>query len=116
MPFMLSMTSKWLFVTNHAHVLAVIAADPSVRLRDIASAVGITERAVHRIVSDLDEAGYVSRHREGRTNRYEVHEEMPMRHAFLGDCSVRELLDVLLKARPLSSMTARGSLAVSANG
>ncbi len=82
--FMKSRSGKsdhlWRFVTNHAHVLQCIAANPSVRLRDIATTVGITERAVAAIVGDLEEAGYLSRTREGRRNRYEIHDELPLRH------------------------------------
>jgi DNA-binding MarR family transcriptional regulator len=70
----------WRFVTNHAHVLACIAADPTARLRDIAAAVGITERSVAHIVRDLEEAGYVTTRRDGRRNRYEVHGDLPLRH------------------------------------
>src|ERR687887_1851548 len=68
------------FVTNHAHVLQVIAADPTVRLRDIAETVGITERTAAQIITDLEQAGYLSKSRVGRRNRYEVHEELPLRH------------------------------------
>jgi DNA-binding MarR family transcriptional regulator len=70
----------WRFVTNHAHVLACIAADPTARLRDIAVTVGITERSVADIVGDLEEAGYITKKRDGRRNRYEVHGELPLRH------------------------------------
>jgi predicted transcriptional regulator len=68
------------FVTNHAHVLQVISADPTTRLRDIAATVGITERTAAQIVNDLEQAGYLSKTREGRRNRYEVHPELPLRH------------------------------------
>jgi DeoR/GlpR family transcriptional regulator of sugar metabolism len=68
------------FVTNHAHVLQVIASDPTVRLRDIALTVGITERTAAQIVSDLEHAGYLSKSRDGRRNHYEVHEDLPLRH------------------------------------
>jgi Mn-dependent DtxR family transcriptional regulator len=68
------------FVTNHAHVLQVIAADHAVRLRDVAQTVGITERAAAKIVNDLEAAGYLTRSRDGRRNHYEVHEELPLRH------------------------------------
>jgi len=70
----------WRFVTNHAHVLACVADDPSGRLRDIAATVGITERAVGQIVSELEQAGYLSKTRVGRRNRYEVHGDLPLRH------------------------------------
>ena len=68
------------FVTNHAHVLQVVSSDPTTRLRDIAQTVGITERTAADIVNDLEQAGYLSKTREGRRNRYEVHEELPLRH------------------------------------
>ena len=68
------------FVTNHAHVLQCIAEDPDARLRDIASTVGITERTAAEIVNDLEQASYLTKTRDGRRNRYEVHEELPLRH------------------------------------
>lgn len=71
---------EWRFVTNHAHVLAAISADVTARLRDIAAGVGITERAVAQIVRDLEEAGYLTKTRDGRRNRYEVHGELALRH------------------------------------
>jgi Mn-dependent DtxR family transcriptional regulator len=70
----------WRFVTNHAHVLEYIYADPDARLRDIAASVGITERTAAHIVNDLEAAGYLSKTRDGRRNRYEVHGELPLRH------------------------------------
>ena len=70
----------WRFVTNHAHVLECISADPSVRLRDIAATVGITERTAAHLVKDLEAAGYLTKIRDGRRNRYEVHGELPLRH------------------------------------
>jgi hypothetical protein len=73
-------THLWRFVTNHAHVLECIAADPSARLRDIAATVGVTERTASQIVNDLEHAGYLTRTREGRRNRYAVHDELPLRH------------------------------------
>jgi predicted transcriptional regulator len=68
------------FLTNHAHVLACIAADPDVRLRDVAITVGITERTAAQIVNELEQAGYLTKTRDGRRNQYEVHEELPLRH------------------------------------
>jgi Mn-dependent DtxR family transcriptional regulator len=70
----------WRFVTNHAHVLECIYADPNARLRDIAASVGITERTAAHIVNDLEAAGYLTRTRDGRRNRYAVHGELPLRH------------------------------------
>lgn len=68
------------FLTNHAHVLACIAADPRTRLRDVAVTVGITERTAAQIVNELEQVGYLTKTRDGRRNQYEVHEELPLRH------------------------------------
>jgi DNA-binding MarR family transcriptional regulator len=86
---------RWDFLTNHAHVLTSVAADPGARLRDIAAAVGITERAAHRILSELVEEGYVLRERQGRRNRYEVVAERPLRHPLVQERQVGDLLKVL---------------------
>jgi hypothetical protein len=86
---------RWDFLTNHAHVLVCIAHDPGIRLRDIGEVVGITERAAHKIVSELVEAGYVLREREGRRNRYTIRPELPLRHPLVEDRRVGELLGVL---------------------
>jgi len=85
----------WRFVTNHAHVLEAIARDPTVRLRDIAVEVGITERTVAHIVNDLERAGYLTRSRDGRRNRYEVHNELPLRHPRHSHHTVGELIRFL---------------------
>jgi DNA-binding transcriptional ArsR family regulator len=88
--------THWDFLTNHAHVLVCVAHDPGVRLRDIAAAVGITERAAHRILSELVEEGYVLRERHGRRNRYQVKPELPLRHPLVQEREVGDLLKVLL--------------------
>lgn len=72
--------SRWTFLTNHGHVLLCIARNPEARLRDVAEAVGITERAAQRIVADLVSEGYLSRERVGRRNQYVVHPELKLRH------------------------------------
>lgn len=86
----------WTFLSNHAHVLLCIAQEPEVRLRDVAGRVGITERAVQRIVADLEEGGYLSRSRAGRRNRYEVHARRPLRHPVEAHREVSVLLDLIL--------------------
>jgi predicted transcriptional regulator len=86
----------WDFLTNHAHVLTCVAHDPGIRLREIAAAVGVTERAAHRILSELVEEGYVLRERQGRRNRYQVVAERPMRHPLVQEREIGELLRVLL--------------------
>jgi predicted transcriptional regulator len=91
-----SAAARWDFLTNHALVLICVAHDPRTRLRDIALAVGITERAAHRIVSELVEEGYLLREREGRRNRYQVMTGLPMRHPLHQEREIGELLGVLL--------------------
>lgn len=88
-------TKDWRFLTSHAQVLLCLQRNPTVRLRDIADTVGITERAAQRIVSDLVEAGYVTRQREGRRNRYALDLTAPMRHPSQLDHEIGELLDLL---------------------
>jgi hypothetical protein len=85
----------WDFLTNHAHVLVCVARDPGVRLRDIAGAVGITERSAHRILSELVDEGYVQRERSGRRNVYHVDQKLPLRHPLVEGQGVGDLLAVL---------------------
>ena len=82
----------WTFLTNHAHVLLCIAKNPEVRLRDIADVVGVTERAVHSIVTDLAEAGFVDVARDGRRNVYVIHPEKNLRHPIEAHCHVADLV------------------------
>ena len=91
-----SPAGSWDFLTNHAHVLICVADDPGIRLRDIAAAVGITERAAHRIVSELVEEGYVLREKQGRRNHYTIVTDLPMRHPLVQGREVGELLEVLI--------------------
>jgi len=70
--------ASWGFLTNHARVLLCIAADPGVRLRDIAARLGITERSAYGIVTDLAEAGYVVKEKDGRRNRYQIQAHLPL--------------------------------------
>jgi uncharacterized membrane protein len=93
--------TRWDFLTNHAHVLTCVAHDPGIRLRDIAAAVGITERAAHRILSELVEEGYVARERVGRRNRYQVKPELPLRHPLVQEREVGDLLAVLVAGSTL---------------
>jgi predicted transcriptional regulator len=85
----------WTFLTNHAHVLLCISKNPNFRLRDIAEVVGITERAVHRIVVDLTEAGFVDVNREGRCNVYVMHPEKNLRHPFESQNQVADLISLM---------------------
>jgi myo-inositol catabolism protein IolC len=85
----------WTFLTNHSHVLICLARDSRMRLRDIAAEVGITERSVQGIVNDLERAGCLTRHREGRRNHYEIATDRPMRHRVEHGHLVSELLAVM---------------------
>jgi PAS domain S-box-containing protein len=87
--------ATWSFLTNHALVLHCIAANPDVRLREIADQVGITERAAFAIVDQLVEEGYVARSRAGRRNTYEVRRDLPLRHRFERERQVGHLLRAL---------------------
>jgi predicted transcriptional regulator len=86
---------EWTFLSNHARVLLCIAQDPGTRLRDIADQVGITERAAHRIVSELDEAGYLARERDGRRNRYTISHDLPLPDRLARKQKIGDLLDIL---------------------
>jgi hypothetical protein len=90
----------WTFLTNHAHVMVSLRRDPTARLRDVADAVGITERAAQRIVAELEEGGYLTRARQGRRNRYTLHEALPLRHPLEGRSRIGELLDLLAGGEP----------------
>lgn len=85
----------WGFLTNHAQVLICIARDPEVRLRDIGDRVGITERAAHRIVTELADGGFLTRERQGRRNRYTVNAHLQLPDPIARRGSVAELLAVL---------------------
>lgn len=86
---------SWTFLTNHSHVLICLVRNPLSRLRDIAVLVGITERAVQRIVADLEEAGVITRRRAGRRNQYEVHSERHLRHSVEAHCTVGDLIGLV---------------------
>ncbi|MET9881264.1 winged helix-turn-helix domain-containing protein [Actinacidiphila glaucinigra] len=86
---------KWTFLTSHARVLIMIARDPGIRVRDVASACGLTERTVQGIVSDLEEGGYLVRSREGRRNRYEIVPGAMFRHPAESDHEIAGLLALI---------------------
>jgi DNA-binding IclR family transcriptional regulator len=87
-------------LSNHAHVIICIAAEPEIRMRDVAVRIGITERAVQRIVAELEEGGYLTITREGRRNRYSVNAGLPLRHAVEGHRTVAHLIDLGLGGKP----------------
>jgi hypothetical protein len=86
---------RWTFLTNHAQVLICIAEQPGVRLRDVGERIGITERATHRIVTELADAGYITRNRTGRRNTYLVHADLPLPDALARNQKVGDLLAIL---------------------
>jgi DNA-binding IclR family transcriptional regulator len=88
---------RWSFLTNHARVLVCIAQDPGLRLRDIADAVGITERSAYGIVTDLAEGGYVVKERDGRRNRYQVQAHMPLRESVSRERTIGQVLQLLVE-------------------
>jgi DNA-binding Lrp family transcriptional regulator len=96
----------WTFLSNHAHVLVCLALDPDARLRDVAASVGITERAVQKIVTDLEQAGIIVRERAGRRNRYRLHLEVPLRHPLESHKTVGVLLSLVLDRAGLKRIRA----------
>ena len=90
-------TAGWTFLTNHTHVLVCITRDSAATMRSIAGQVGITERAVQRIVGELVDEGYLSRTRDGRRNEYTVNVGQPLRHPLENSTQLEDLL-VLLAA------------------
>jgi DNA-binding MarR family transcriptional regulator len=101
----------WTFLSNHGHVLVSLAADPDLRMKDIAARVGVTERAVQMIVSDLEQAGYVVRDRIGRRNRYTVVKQKRFRHPLEQHVRVGDFLDLVVTGphteRPVSGAAER---------
>lgn len=85
----------WTFLSNHAHALVCLARDEDCRVRDLALRIGITERAVQRILADLEAAGYLVRERHGRRNRHRLVLDQPMRHPVEQAHTVRDLVEVL---------------------
>jgi DNA-binding transcriptional ArsR family regulator len=92
--------ADWSFLTNHARVLLCIADDPGVRLRDIAARVGITERSAYGIVTDLTDAGYVVKERDGRRNRYQIQEHLPLPETGSRERTIGEVLALLVGGGP----------------
>jgi DNA-binding IclR family transcriptional regulator len=92
--------ATWSFLTNHGRALLYIANDPGLRLRDIADRLGLAERTAYVIVNDLAEAGYVTKIRDGRRNRYQVQEHLPIEEAVGRHLTIGEVLDVFVATRP----------------
>jgi MarR family len=98
-------TVDWSFLTNHARVLIGIAREPEIRLRDLGDQLGITERAAHRIVVALVDAGYITRQRNGRRNRYTINAHLPLPDPIARDQNIGELLKILNATTPASTAT-----------
>ena len=87
--------SEWTFITNHGAVLIVIWRHGEITVRTIAEELGITERSVFRIISDLENGGYINKHRVGRANVYQINRDVSLRREKLRDIAVGDLLNVL---------------------
>ena len=85
---------KWTFLSNHGHVLIYLARNPESRIRDLATAIGLTERAVLGIVNDLENEGYVSVEKIGRRNKYQVHKKLKFRHSMESHKSIGDLIKI----------------------
>jgi hypothetical protein len=90
---------RWTFLTNHGHVLLCIAGDPSIRLKDVAAKVGITERSAQRIVAELAAEGYLTQNKIGRRNEYSIDSSLPLRHPIERANEVGKLLTLLGRKR-----------------
>ena len=90
-------SSTWTFLTNHAHVLLCLVTSPSMLMREVAREVGITERAVQRIIADLREEGYLKPHREGRRNTYEINTERHLKHPIEEHRRIADLIELIFE-------------------
>lgn len=90
--------ADWTFLSSHAHVLVCLAENPQAKLRDIADRVGVTERTVMRLITQLDRAGFLKRSRRGRGNHYEIVAREPLRHPIEASCNLEMLLRTVLEA------------------
>jgi DNA-binding IclR family transcriptional regulator len=97
---------QWSFLTNHARALVCIAQNPGARLRDIAATLGVSERTAFGIVSDLTDAGYVEKHKQGRRNRYRIQEHLPLPEALGRERTIGEVLKLLVDTRAHAPDTA----------
>lgn len=84
--------AEWTFLTNHALVLIFLARHSSITARELSFSIGITERAVRRIIADLDSGGYIEKTRKGNRITYAINSELPFRHHTQRDRAVGSLL------------------------
>ena len=89
--------SRWTFLTNHSHVLILLSHEPDLVLREVAARVGITERAVQRIIADLEEAGFLERERVGRQNRYRILPDQALRHPIESHRTIGDLVGLIFR-------------------
>jgi hypothetical protein len=99
-------TPRWTFLTNHGQLLLCIAKEPGLSLREIGDRVGITERAAHRIVAELEQSGYLTRRRNGRRNRYTIAPDLPIPDSIARERQIGDLLDVLADQAPTKRRSA----------
>jgi DNA-binding MarR family transcriptional regulator len=90
---------KWTFITNHAAVLTLLDREEHLTSREIAIALGITERSVIRIIKDLELAGYIAKRKEGRVNRYTINKDLPLRRDVQQEVQVHELLELISREK-----------------
>jgi len=102
------MVANWTFLTSHARVLLCIAHDPGVRLRDIAASLGITERSAYGIVTDLAEAGYIVKQKNGRRNRYQIQAHLPLPEPSSQERTVGDVLALLAGTDTRPQLTLNG--------
>ena len=87
--------ARWTFLTNHSHVLVLLSRNPTIVLREVANLVGITERAVQRIIADLQEGGFIEREKVGRQNHYRILTNQPLRHPIESHRTIGDLLELI---------------------
>lgn len=87
----------WTFISNHGHILLALAQDPEARMRDLADRVGITERAVHRLLGEMEQAGVIRRQKIGRRNTYSINRRVKLRHPIEEHRTVGDLIDLVLR-------------------
>ena len=106
---LLACMAEWSFLTNHARALLFIAQNSEARLRDLASALDVTERTAYGVVVDLTEAGYLVKEKDGRRNRYHIQDHLPLRDSIGRERTIGELLDLLVQVRRRTRRRSTGS-------
>ncbi len=91
--------ANWTFLTNHAHVIILLAKNPNLVLREVAVQIGITERAVQRIIADLEEEGFIIREKIGRQNQYRVATDLPLRHPIESHRRIGDLVALIITSK-----------------